>query len=495
MSGAGAHPHPSTPKTALDTAARAAPHGLDAEMALLGAILFDNEVFNRITPRLEPKHFYDPVHGRIFQACADTISSGGLADGVTMRDRFARDGALKDIGGAAYLLTLLEHAAKLSVHAQEYAELIYDFALRRELIRVGGEITTLAEDPPEDADAEDIIEEAEKALFSLAEGGTANRGFQSFSTALTASMEVAAAAKNRGGDVSGISSGFHDLDHKLGGLHASDLLILAGRPSMGKTALALNIALHVARAKQKAAEANEEHHSGGVVGFFSLEMSAEQLATRLLSDFAEIESHRIRQGKIEKLEYERLKDAAAMLQTLPLNVDETGGISIAQLHNRARRLKRTSGLDMVVVDYLQLVTTAGRKSDGRVQEVSEITQGLKALAKDLNVPVLALSQLSRQVESREDKRPQLSDLRESGSIEQDADIVMFVYREEYYLSRTEPAEKNSDAHFTWNASMERARNKAELIIGKNRHGPIDTVHLQFEGKFTRFSSLSSASTY
>jgi len=491
MSTSGAIAHPSSPAASIETAARSAPHNLDAEQALLGAILFDNETFNRISSKLEPKHFYDPVHGRIFQACAETIQGGGLADGVTLRERFARDGGLKEIGGASYLLTLLEHAAKLSVHAQEYAELVYDLALRRELIRVGNEISALAIDPPDDADATDIIEEAEKALFGLAEGGSASRGFQNFSTALAASMDVATAAKNRGGDVSGLTSGYVDLDHKIGGLHGSDLIILAGRPSMGKTSLALNVAMHVARAKQKADQAGEAEHLGGVVGFFSLEMSAEQLATRLLSDFAEIESHRIRQGKIDKTEYENLADAAIVLQTLPLHVDETGGISIAALHNRARRLKRTSGLDFIVVDYLQLVTTSSKKSEGRVQEVSEITQGLKALAKDLNVPVMALSQLSRQVESREDKRPQLSDLRESGSIEQDADIVMFVYREEYYLSRTEPSDKNSEAHFTWNAAMERARNRAELIIGKNRHGPIDTVHLHFEGRFTRFSNLSA----
>jgi replicative DNA helicase len=473
-------------------AARAMPHNLEAEQALLGAILFDNETINRITPLLKEQHFYDPVHGRIFAACADMISAGQLADGVTLKERFARDGGIKEIGGALYLMKLLEHAAPLSTHAQSYAELIYDLALRRALIRVGGEIQSLAEEPPEDKDAKDIIEEAEKTLFTLAEAGTQNRGFQDFKTALTASIEVATAAKNRGSDVSGIGTGFRDLDHLLGGLHGSDLIILAGRPSMGKTALALNIAMNVARTKQKAFEAGDAEHTGGTVGFFSLEMSAEQLATRLLSDFAEIESHKIRQGRITTEEYTRLADSAMMLQTLPLHVDETGGISIAQLHNRARRLKRSpSGLDLIVVDYLQLVTSSSRKSEGRVQEVSEITQGLKALAKDLNVPVLALSQLSRQVEARDDKRPQLSDLRESGSIEQDADIVMFVFREEYYLSRAEP-EQGSEEHLKWRAKLDSVANRAELIIGKNRHGPIETVHLHFKGQFTRFTSLARA---
>jgi replicative DNA helicase len=465
---------------------RTTPHNLEAEQALLGAILFDNETFNRITSLLQDKHFYDPVHGRIFAACADLISGGDLADGVTLKERFARDGGIKEIGGAVYLLKLMESAAPLTAQAQSYAELIYDLALRRELIRVGNVIADLAEHPPENHDAKDIIEEAERTLFTLAESGTASRGFQDFRTAITASISVAAAAKDRGSDVSGIGTGFRDLDHLLGGLHRSDLIILAARPSMGKTSLALNVAMNVALAKQKA---GDQPHTGGTVGFFSLEMSAEQLATRLLADYTSIESHRIRQGKIEKHEFVTLTDAATTLHTLPLHVDQTGGISIAQLQNRARRLKRTGGLDLVVVDYLQLVTTNGRKNDGRVQEVSEVTQGLKALAKDLDVPVLALSQLSRQVESRDDKRPQLSDLRESGSIEQDADIVMFVYREEYYLARTEP-EPNTDKHLEWQRKMDGARNRAELILGKNRHGPIDTVHLTFEGKFTRFSSAA-----
>ncbi len=467
-------------------APRAAPHNLEAEQALLGAILFDNETFNRITSQLQEKHFFDPVHGRIFAACAQMISAGELADGLTLKERFARDGGIKEIGGAVYLMRLMEHAAPLSAQAQSYALLIYDLALRRELIRVGNVISDLAENPPDDHDAKDIIEEAERTLFTLAESGTANRGFQDFRTAITASINTAAAAKDRGSDVSGIATGFRDLDHLLGGLHQSDLIILAGRPSMGKTALALNIAMNVALAKQKAAGGA---HSGGTVGFFSLEMSAEQLATRLLADYTSIESNRIRQGQIEKHEFITLSDAATTLQTLPLHVDQTGGISIAQLQNRARRLKRTCGLDLVVVDYLQLVTTNSRKNDGRVQEVSEVTQGLKALAKDLDVPVVALSQLSRQVESRDDKRPQLSDLRESGSIEQDSDIVMFVYREEYYLSRAEP-EPNSDKHIEWTRKMDGARNRAELVLGKNRHGPIDTVHLTFEGKFTRFSSAA-----
>jgi len=486
MSADGALISPPTPP-------RAAPHNLDAEQALLGAILFDNETYNRITAKLEPKHFYDPVHGRIFAACADTISAGNLADGVTMRERFAKDGALKEIGGAAYLLTLIENAAKLSVHAQEYAELVYDLALRRELIRVGAEISELAENPPDDADAEDIIEEAERALFGLAESGTASSGFAPFSKALATSIEVAAAAYESKSDVSGLATSFEDLDRMLGGMHGSDLVILAGRPSMGKTALATNIAFNIAKARlaaQRSGDYDNQPNKGGVVAFFSLEMSAEQLATRLLSDFTAIESDRIRRGKIHKHEYEKLADAATELQQLPLHIDETGAIAIAQLQARARRLQRTSGLDLIVVDYLQLITSSSRKSDGRVQEVSEITQGLKALAKDLKVPVIALSQLSRQVENREDKRPQLSDLRESGSIEQDADVVLFVYRESYYLERAEPRD-GTDEHFAWQRQMDEVRNQAEVIIGKQRHGPIGKVKLFFDSRYTRFGNLSA----
>ena len=474
---------------------RVAPHNLEAEQALLGAILFDNETYNRITPLLQDKHFFDPVHGRIFQACAELISAGELADGVTLKERFAKDGGIKEIGGAVYLMKLMEAAAPLSAQAQSYAALIYDLALRRELIRVGNVISDLAENPPEDHDAKDIIEEAERTLFTLAESGTASSGFSPFSRALTTSIEMAAAAYESKSDVSGLATQLDDLDRMLGGLHKSDLIILAGRPSMGKTALATNIAFNIARQRLKVtreSSMDEAPDKGGIVAFFSLEMSAEQLATRLLSDAAGIESDRIRRGKISKQEYERLADEAVNLQQLPLHIDETGAIGIAQLQARARRLQRTSGLDCIVVDYLQLVTSSSRKSDGRVQEVSEITQGLKALAKDLKVPVIALSQLSRQVETRDDKRPQLSDLRESGSIEQDADVVLFVYRESYYLERAEPRE-GTDEHIAWMRSLDEVRNQAEVIIGKQRHGPIGKVKLFFDSRYTRFGNLSARS--
>jgi replicative DNA helicase len=469
----------------------AAPHSLEAEQALLGALLFDNEQFNRMGDRLKGHHFYDPVHGKIFTAIATLIAKGKLADGVTMKEYFQTNGALAEIGGATYLFTLLESAARLTSAVQDYAALIFDLAMRRELIRIGEEIRELALVPPEDANADDQIEEAERKLFSLAESGTANKGFSPFSEALATSIEMAAAAYESDTEVSGLPTGLRDLDRKLGGLHRSDLVILAGRPSMGKTALALNLAFNVARARLRYSQGRGagDKPEGGIVAFFSLEMSSEQLATRLLSDHAEIESSKIRRGDIHKTEYERLIDASRDLQQLPLHIDETGGISIGQLMARARRLERTHGLDLIVVDYLQLVTSSSRKSEGRVQEVSEVTQGLKALAKDLKVPVIALSQLSRVVEQREDKRPQLSDLRESGSIEQDADVVIFVYREAYYKEREEP-DGDSEKHVIWQREMDALRHKAEVIIGKQRHGPIGKVELHYDGRFTRFSNWS-----
>ncbi|MES1203542.1 MAG: replicative DNA helicase [Pseudomonadota bacterium] len=473
---------------------RTAPHNLDAEQGLLGAILYDNETFNRIGDRLRPQHFYDPVHGRIFEVCVNMISRGKLADGVTLREHFTREAALAEIGGAAYLLTLVQNAAKLISHAQEYAEIIYDLALRRELIRIGEDIAREAATPIVNESGVAQIEEAERSLFTLAQSGGASKGFDDFSVALAISIEMTAAAYETKAGISGIATGLADLDRQLGGLHPSDLVILAGRPSMGKTALAANIAFNVARARVHSVREGKtgKDAAGGVVGFFSLEMSAEQLATRLLSEFAEIESSRIRRGEIQKHEYEKLKDAAAELQAIPLHIDETGGISIAALQARARRLQRTHGLDLIVVDYLQLVTASNRRSEGRVQEVSEITQGLKALAKDLKVPVIALSQLSRQVELRDDKRPQLSDLRESGSIEQDADVVLFVYREEYYLARQEP-KLNTPEHVAWQTELDSIRNKAEVIVGKQRHGPIGKVDLIFDNRFTKFSSVARGS--
>jgi replicative DNA helicase len=363
--------------------------------------------------------------------------------------------------------------------------------MRRELIKIGGEVAAKATTGEDDKTAREMIEEAEQQLYSLAESGTASTGFVDFAVALHGAIDMAAEAYSRDGGLAGVSTGLIDLDQKLGGLHPSDLLILAGRPSMGKTALATNIAFHIARnfAWEPQPDGTKKTVNGGVVAFFSLEMSPEQLAMRLLAEVSGVSSDRLRKGEIDASEFGRVRDAALEVQEAPLFIDATGGLSISKLAARARRLKRSSGLDVIVVDYLQLVTAGDGKTDNRVQEVSAITQGLKALAKELSVPVIALSQLSRQVENREDKRPQLSDLRESGSIEQDADVVMFVYRESYYLSRAEPREGTED-HLKWQEDMDRLRGTAEVVIGKQRHGPIGTVKLSFNEDLTKFGNLA-----
>jgi len=399
------------------------------------------------------------------------------------------DAGLAELGGPAYLMRLAG-AAISSFAVRDYAEMIYDLAIRRELIEVGNDIAAKAARVDVQSEPKEQIVEAEQKLYALAEQGQTEQGFQSFLTAVTDAVKVANAAYQREGGLAGVSTGLIDMDKKLGGLHRSDLLILAGRPSMGKTSLATNIAFNIARAYKKGITTSGEEGAvdGGVVGFFSLEMSAEQLASRILSEVAEIPSNQIRRGDFTESEFRRIVDAAKELEAAPLFIDDTPALPISQLAARARRLKRTHGLDALFVDYLQLVRGTGR-SENRVNEISEITMGLKAIAKELDIPVVALSQLSRQVENREDKRPQLSDLRESGSIEQDADVVMFVFREEYYKEREKPGDHELDKMGQWQEEMERLHGKAEVVIGKQRHGPIGTVELSFEGQFTRFGNL------
>ncbi len=471
------------------------PHSIEAEQALLGALLYDNEVYHRISSTVQAKHFYNPVHIRIYESISTLIEHGKLADAIVLKNRFSQDETLVDIGGVEYLALLLE-SAPTGASAPEYAKMIFDLALRRELIRLGGDIKSLAEDPDSEQDARTQISAAEMQLFSLAETGAVSSGFVSFDKALLESIEMTTAAFERDGGLSGMSTGLLDLDRQLGGLHRSDLVILAGRPSMGKTSLATNIAFNIARAYKTEKDANgiEKTVNGGIVGFFSLEMSSEQLATRLLAEQSEVPSNKIRRGDINQNQYEDVREAADVIQKIPLYIDDTGGLSIGALSARARRLKRMVGLDLIVVDYLQLLSGSGRSSDGRVQEVTQITMGLKALAKELDVPVLALAQLSRQVEQRDDKKPQLSDLRESGSIEQDADVVMFVYREEYYLSRMEPRE-GTEEHLKWQDEMAALHAKAEVIVGKQRHGPIGTVKLGFTAELTKFTNLSIDDRY
>ena len=478
--------------TGLTSELDSTPQSQEAEQALLGALLYDNEVYHRISGIVQAKHFYNPIHVRIFDSIAVLIERGNLADAIVLKNRFSQDETLVDIGGVEYLALLLDNAPPGST-APEYAKLVFDLAMRRELIRLGEEIKAEATDPDSEADAQDQINKAESQLYNLAELGGTQSGFVSFENALIKSIEMASAAFSRDGHLSGTSTGLVDLDRQLGGMHRSDLIILAGRPSMGKTSLATNIAFNIAKKFKRERDDNgiEKTTEGGVVGFFSLEMSSEQLATRLLAEHSQVPSHKIRRGDITAEQYEHIRDSAEEINRIPLHIDDTGGISIGALSARARRLKRMVGLDMIVVDYLQLLTGGAgmNSSTNRVQEVSMITQGLKALAKELDIPVLALAQLSRQVEQRDDKRPQLSDLRESGSIEQDADVVMFVYREEYYVARSEPSE-GTEEHLKWQEEMEQLHGKAEVIIGKQRHGPIGTVKLSFNPDLTKFGNLA-----
>ncbi len=473
---------------AVDPVPARPPSNLEAEQALLGAILFDNAAYERIGDALKAPHFYEPFHQRLFAAMEEHIRKGQLAEPIVLVERFRRDPAFEELGGLRYLADLVDRAPP-AANAADYARVIHDLALRRELIRLGGEISVQATSDPENS-AKDQIEQAEQQLYALAETGASSTGFMTLAEALRGAVDMAAEAYSRDGGLAGLATGLIDLDKMLGGLHSSDLLILAARPSMGKSALATNIAFHVARnyAWEPQVDGSKKTVNGGVVAFFALEMSAEQMAMRLLAEVSGIPSDKIRKGEIDASEFGQIRDAALEIQEAPLFIDDTGGIALAQLVARARRLKRTTGLDLIVIDYLQLIITGGR-SDNRVQEVSEITQGLKALAKELDVPVLALAQLSRQVENREDKKPQLADLRESGSIEQDADVVMFIFREVYYKSRTEPREGTPE-HLAWQEDMDKIRHIAELIIGKQRHGPIGTVKLHFDENITKFGNLA-----
>ncbi|NWG26036.1 MAG: replicative DNA helicase [Pseudorhodoplanes sp.] len=473
---------------------RTAPHNIEAEQALLGAILVNNEALYRVSDFLEPRHFFEPVHQKIYELSSSLVRAGKVASPVTLKTFLPADA---DVGG----LTISQYLARLAaeattvINAADYGRTIYDLSIRRALIVIGEDMVNEAYDAPVDFAPKKQIEDAERKLYEIAESGRYEGGFQRFAQALTTAVDMAARAYQRDGKLSGLATGLHDLDAKMGGLQPSDLIIVAGRPGMGKTALATNIAYNVARAWK--GEVRPDGHTstvnGGIVGFFSLEMSAEQLATRILAEQTGIPSSTIRRGGITESDFEKIKDISIELQSLPFYVDETGGLSVAQLAARARRLKRQRGLDLLVVDYIQLLQgTSRRASENRVQEVTEITTSLKALAKELNVPVVALSQLSRQVESRDDKRPQLSDLRESGSIEQDADVVLFVFREEYYLSNKEPR-PGTEEYVKWQTEMALVHGKAEVIIGKQRHGPTGTVLLQFDASVTRFGDLASES--
>ncbi len=470
---------------------RNAPHNIEAEQALLGAILVNNEALDRVSQFLMPHHFYEPLHQEIYDTLMKLIQAGKQATPITLKTFFENAQPIDNtLTVPQYLVRLAANATSI-INAAEYGRTIYDLATRRVLIVIGEDMVNLAYDSPVDLPPTRQIEDAEGRLYDLAEADKYGQGFLSFGHALSEAINMADSAYQRDGHLSGTATGLVDLDSRLGGLQRSDLIILAGRPSMGKTALATNIAFNVAKAYK--AETTPDGATvavnGGVVGFFSLEMSAEQLATRILSEQAEISSEKIRRGMITEDEFRRLVHVSKELSQAPLYIDQTGGISIAQLAARARKLKRQNGLDLLIVDYLQLLTGSKRSGEGRVQEITEITTGLKALAKELEVPIIALSQLSRQVEQRDDKRPQLSDLRESGSIEQDADVVMFVFREEYYVERKKPDEGTPE-FAEWMQRMQFVSGRAEVIVGKQRHGPVGTVQLAFESNFTRFGNLA-----
>jgi len=467
------------------------PMNLEAEQALLGAIFINNDAYWRAADHLAADDFYEPVHRQIFEVITTLCRAGKGATPITVKT-YLPEQLTPDMKMSVYLARLSAAAGSV-LNAVDFARVVRDLAVRRRLIDFSTEVGHSAFHADADETAASQIEAAEKALFAIAEQGGATGGFSPFSEALRQAIELAGEAYSRDGSLSGLATGLIDLDRLMGGLQKSDLIILAARPAMGKTALATNIAFHAARSWKGEVTVTGQRKTtdGAAVGFFSLEMSSEQLATRVLSEQSEISSSEIRRGQIHESQFGRLVETSNLIASIPLYIDDTGGLNIAQLAARARRLKRQKGLDLLVIDYIQLLAGTGNRRENRVQEVTEITTALKALAKELDVPIVALSQLSRAVENREDKHPQLADLRESGSIEQDADVVLFVYREEYYLGNSEPKEGTPE-HLEWQAKMEAATGRAEIIIGKQRHGPTGTVELSFESKFTRFGNLARA---
>ena len=458
------------------------PCNIEAEQALIGSILVSNDIYDEVTAIIDSKKFFDPIHTKIYETIEKLIAKGLLANPITLKNFFENNEGLKELGGHEYLIKITRFSTSIK-QAIDYANIIQEMHVRRELIKISESVLNEASTNNQITTGEEIIQNAEKSLFDLAERGHFNRSFLKFESALKQTIEMARSAYQNEEGIVGVPTGLTDLDTRLGGLHKQDLVIIAGRPSMGKTALATNIAFH-------AAKNIEKKGAKSTVAFFSLEMSSEQLATRILSEQSKIRSNDIRRGKVSEKEFEQFIETSKNIFELPLYIDETPAITISAISNRSRRIKRLFGLELIVVDYIQLMKSIGKKEFNRVQEISEITQGLKALAKELNVPVLALSQLSRQVEQRDNKKPQLSDLRESGSIEQDADVVMFVYREAYYLENKEPT-LGSIEHAEWQQKMDEVSRLAEIIIGKQRHGPTGNVKVEFEGMYTKFKDLEN----
>ncbi len=457
------------------------PCNVEAEQALIGSILVSNEIYDEITTIVDSQKFFDPIHVKIFETIEMLISKGLLANPITLKNYFENNEGLKELGGQEYLIKITKFSTSVK-QAIDYANIVHEMHVRRELVKISETVLDDASNN-EITSGEEIIQNTEKSLFDLAERGHFSQSFLKFDNALKQTIEMAKNAYQNDDGIVGVPTGLTDLDSRLGGLHKQDLIIIAGRPSMGKTALATNIAFY-------AAKNIEKKGSKSSVAFFSLEMSSEQLSTRILSEQSRIRSNDIRRGKVSEKEFEQFIETSKNIFDLPLYIDETPAITISAISNRSRRIKRLFGLDLIVVDYIQLMRSGNIRNEGRVQEISEITQGLKALAKELDVPVLALSQLSRAVEQRDDKKPQLADLRESGSIEQDADVVMFVYREAYYLERKEPT-LGSIEHSEWQQKMDEISRLAEIMIGKQRHGPTGNVKVEFEAMYTKFKDLEN----
>ena len=467
---------------------RHVPYDIEVEQALLGSILVDNQALERVSATLKPEHFYDPLHQRIYEVMSAQFEKGGMViTPLTLHAAMKADPGLIEVGGHAYLAGLAQ-AAPAMPNVRDYARILHDLGVRRGLIHIGEDVVNNAYEAPHDKPVQAQIEEAEKALYRLSDSARYGEGPIDFAESLRRAVVQAERAQARGGRISGVATGFSDIDSLLGGLQPSDLLIVAGRPGMGKTSLATNMAFNAAREWMRDMEAGAEVPRGAPVLFFSLEMASQQLSARVLSEQTEIEMWKIRNGKFSETEWDKFVLTMQELSTLPLYIDDTGGISIAQIAARSRRLKREKNIGCIMIDYLQLIEPS-RRAENRVQEITEVTKGLKTLAKELNVPVVALSQLSRGVDSRDDKRPVLSDLRESGSIEQDADVVMFVYREEYYLKSREP-EPGSTEHAKWLEKCERAHRRAEVLVEKHRHGATNKIDLFFDDRFTRFSNLA-----
>jgi replicative DNA helicase len=465
---------------------RILPMNIEAEQALLAALLTSNSVYEKISDFLRPEHFYDDINGKIYEAIAKLLENNQLADPLTLKNYFLQKDEMELIGGDRYLIELAKNSTILS-NTSEYGKLIYDLYQRREILKISDEITNEANSFDLETNASQIIEKAEVKLYNLSSTGETNQDFKKFSISLVDAINSAESAYKREGQLSGIPTGFADLDQLLGGFHKTDLIIIAGRPSMGKTALATNIAF-----KMVNINSIDNQNKKNVVGFFSLEMSSEQLATRILAEDSAISSEKIRRGQLNSNDFQRIIKSSQALNNLSLYIDDSPNLSISALRTRARRLKRKHGLNAIMIDYLQLIRPSLSRPDNRVLEIAEMTRNLKSLAKELNIPVVCLSQLSRQVEQRDDKRPQLSDLRESGAIEQDADVVMFIYREEYYTERKEPSQGTED-YQKWQEKMTKIHNVAEVLVAKQRHGPIGKINLHFEGATTKFSSLSKSS--